>query len=64
MGTDRVVVLPDEALVQLAMLREGTVGNRPSVTIRLDLPDGRVVLAQTSLRLFLAAAEVFRAAWR
>jgi hypothetical protein len=32
---------------------------KPSVMLRIDLPDGRVVLAETSLRLFAAAAHAF-----
>lgn len=62
LGTDAVITLDPEALVQLALLEGGTVGGRGSVTLRLDLPDGRVVLAQTSLRLLRRAVELFNAA--
>ena len=37
-----------------------TSGN-PSVAIRVDLPDGRIVFVETSVKLFLAAAALIRA---
>jgi hypothetical protein len=51
----------DEAQIALALLPHGTQEGRPSVTIRLDLPDGRTILAQTTLRLFTSAARAFAA---
>lgn len=42
-------------------LSEGMQSGRPSVMFRLDLPDGRVVLYQTSLRLLLTAADALKA---
>ena len=42
-------------------LPRGMTSGNPSVAIRIDLPDGRVVVAETSLRLFLAAAAALRA---
>lgn len=42
--------------IKLAVLDKGMGSGRPSVTIRLDLPDGRVVLTETSARLFCGAA--------
>jgi hypothetical protein len=47
--------------ITFAALPEGTVEGRPSITIRLDFPDGRVVLAETTMRLFLAVARSFGA---
>lgn len=47
--------------VAMAALGAGMVSGAPSVTIRIDLPDGRVVLAATSLKLLLTAADAFRA---
>ncbi len=41
----------------IAGLPNGTVEGRPSVTVRIELPDGQTVLAETTLRLFLRAAE-------
>lgn len=37
-------------------LKAGMASGKPSVAIRLDLPDGKVVIAETSLALFLGAA--------
>jgi hypothetical protein len=45
----------------IAALPKGTVEGRPSVTVRIDLPDGRTVLAETTLRLLLRAAEALAA---
>lgn len=47
-----------EAVVALP---RGMVGGRPSVAFKIDLPDGRTVMAETSMRLFLMAARAFRA---
>lgn len=46
--------------IQVAALPGGMTSGRTSVTFRLDLPDGTVVLAETSLLLFLTAARAFR----
>jgi hypothetical protein len=53
---------PDAPAIEVALLRGGMVSGAPSVTIRINLPDGRVVLTETSLQLFLAAADALRAA--
>lgn len=42
--------------IQVAVLDGGMTSGLPSVAIRLDLPDGRVVVAETSARLFVTAA--------
>ncbi len=47
--------------IQVAALPGGMQSGLPSVTIRIDLPDGKVVLAETSLKLFLFAADALRA---
>lgn len=47
-------------LVGIATLAGGTTEGRPSVTFRIELEDGTVVLAQTTLRLFQGAAAAFR----
>ena len=47
--------------LQIAGLAGGLASGKPSVTLRVDLPDGRVVLAQTSLALLLTAADALRA---
>ena len=47
--------------ISIGVLEKGTVSGAPSVPIALKLPDGTPVLAQTSLKLFQAAARVFAA---
>lgn len=42
-------------------LAAGMVSGNTSVAVRVNLPDGSVVIAETSLRLFLGAAAAFRA---
>lgn len=46
-------------LVSVAVLPHGTSEGRPSVTLRVETEDGRVMLAQTTLRLFETAARAF-----
>lgn len=48
-------------LVSVAVLPNGTSEGRPSVTLRVETEDGRVFLAQTTLRLFATAARAFAA---
>lgn len=55
------VMGPSAKPIQIALLDNGMQSGRPSVTFRIDLPDGRVVLTETSLRLFATAAKVFAA---
>ena len=45
----------DDPPIQIGALEGGMVGGRPSVAIRIDLPDGGIVVAETSLRLFQMA---------
>lgn len=47
----------ENAQISFAGLGGGMASGRASVSIRIDLPDGRVVLTETSLRLFKAAAD-------
>lgn len=61
MARGEVITLPDETPLRITALAGGMMSGAPSVMLRLDLPDGRTVLAQTSLRLFLAAADMLRA---
>ena len=49
-----------EQLIVCALSR-GMASGRPSVAVACELPDGKVFFAQTSLRLFLAAADALRA---
>ena len=50
------------APLSISRLPEGMVGGRSSVAIRIDLPDGRTVVAETTMRLFLGCADAFKAA--
>lgn len=45
----------------VAALPQGTVQGRPTVAVRVELPDGTVVLAETTLALFLTAADAMKA---
>lgn len=47
--------------IQVAVLTGGMSSGRPSVALRIDLPDGKHVIAETSARLFCAAARVIMA---
>jgi hypothetical protein len=47
------------AVPSVALLPGGMTSGRASVGIRIDLPDGRFVVAQTSLALFRAAVAAF-----
>lgn len=44
-----------ETPIGMALLLAGMKDGRPSVSLRIDLPDGQLVLAQTSLRLLSSA---------
>jgi len=57
----REVIHLRETTIGVTALAGGMASGRTSVALRLDLPDGRVVLAETSLRLLLAAADALRA---
>jgi hypothetical protein len=45
----------------VALLEKGMASGKPSVMMRVDLPDGKFVIVETSLVLFLTAADAFRA---
>ncbi len=47
--------------IQVAVLDGGMSSGRPSVAIRIDLPDGQAVIAETSARLFCTAARAIQA---
>jgi hypothetical protein len=44
--------------MEIAALPHGMVSGAPSVAFRIDLPDGRVVIAETSLKLLVGATRV------
>lgn len=47
--------------MQLSFLTGGMTSGAASVALRLDLPNGDTVLAETSAKLFLLAADALRA---
>lgn len=53
--------IPQTEDLEIAALRGGMSSGKPSIMIRFNLPDGKVALGQTSLALFLSAAEAFKA---
>lgn len=59
---DSIIHLSNDAPpLQVLGLSGGMQSGRPSVALRLDLPCGCVVVAETSMVLFLAAAQALRA---
>ena len=55
----KVVHLGNEARgMEVAVLNNGMETGRPSVALRIDLPDGTVVIVETSARLFCTAAKI------
>lgn len=50
-----------QGMIGVAGLERGMQSGKPSVSLRIDLPDGSVVLAETSLVIFLSAADALRA---
>ena len=47
--------------IEVAGLPDGIVSGKPSVAFRLDLPDGRIIIAETTLALFLTVADAMKA---
>jgi len=47
--------------MQIAGLVGGMESGEPSIVIRFDLPDGKAVVGETSLRMFLMAADLMKA---
>mgnify|MGYP001569726087 CR=1 FL=1 len=56
-----IQAMGDGTVWELILLKGGMQSGKPSVGLRLDLPDGRVVVAETSWQAFLAAAGVLQA---
>jgi hypothetical protein len=51
----------DAKPIQVVVLDKGMSSGKPSVALRLDLPDGTTVCAETSARLFVTAARAIHA---
>jgi len=49
--------------ITVTALGGGMASGKPSVALVIPLPDGSVMFAETSLALFLSAAEVLKAKW-
>lgn len=43
--------------LRIAVLDNGMASGHPSITLRIDLPDGKVLLTQTSARVFCLVAK-------
>lgn len=56
----RVIHIADQ-MIGLATLEGGMQSGMPSCMLRIDLPDGRVVLFETSARAFVTAAKAIEA---
>lgn len=52
--------LGNDAVIRVVGLDNGMESGRASIAFGFLLPDGRWVLAETSLRLFLVAADVLK----
>jgi hypothetical protein len=47
--------------ITVGALEGGMESGKPSIAFMFDLPDGRTVIAETSLQLFVTAARAFTA---
>jgi len=57
---DNVIHL-ESGHIQVATLEGGTNKGAPSIAIRLDLPDGKTVIAETHAGVFITAAKLIEA---
>lgn len=48
-------------ITEIARLPRGTTSGKPSVTVRIELDDGRIVLGETTLALLGGAIDAMRA---
>lgn len=54
-------VVHTQSPIGVTGLAGGMQSGAPSVALRVDLPDGTAVIAETSLALFLTAADALKA---
>jgi hypothetical protein len=59
---DRIIHLAEGAQIEVGSLAGGMRSGKPSVAFCFTLPDGRVVVAETSLELLTATARGLAAA--
>lgn len=62
-GDDRIIHLANDAHIEIGTLRRGMASGKDSVALCFKLPDGRVVIAETSAELFMAAGGAI-ASWQ
>lgn len=55
------IEIAGETPIHVGVLDGGMVSGKPSIAFGFVLPDGHWVFAQTSMALFLTAADAFRA---
>lgn len=62
-GQDRsqLIHLGNDAHIEIGCLANGMASGAPAAALCFKLPDGRVVLAETSLKLLLTAADTLKA---
>ena len=63
LGDPSVIAPHPEVPWQLAILEAGCASGAPSIALRMDLADGRVLIAETSLGAWLTATAAFRGAF-
>lgn len=51
----------DAPALRVAVIEAGMQTGLPSIALRIDLPDGKTVIAETSARLFCTAARAIMA---
>lgn len=56
-----VIHLGQGTVIGLAVLSGGMQSGKPSIMLRIDLPDGRTVMAETSWRLLRSACDAISA---
>ena len=54
---------PEAGAIRIGALPGGMKSGKTSIAIAVPLPDGTLLLTETSLELFLAAAAAFKAAY-
>lgn len=59
--TGQVIHLDNETPIEIGTLRHGMESGADSVAMCFTLPDGRIVMAETSAALFLQAARMITA---
>lgn len=58
---DRSKIIEADKDISVGVLDAGMASGKPSVSFSFELPDGRVVFAETSYALFMACAKAFAA---